>query len=128
MKVMRTLVAIVLCLFSAATALTANESAKGEGPLRVPTEVVAEFVPGKTNYTIVYAVTNTANARVPIAGYTASCQCTRVETTDYTVPANGQIQIRATVAQEGPTLQYVVLQDSATNFYQTILWIKPSIK
>jgi hypothetical protein len=128
MKMMPALFAIVLCLLSGVTSVKADDNPKREGPLRVPKEVVADFVPGKTNYTILYAVTNTANAQIPIAGYTASCQCTHVQTTDYTVPPNGQIQIKATVAQNEPTVQYVILQDSSTNLYQTVLWIKPSIK
>jgi hypothetical protein len=128
MKVMPALIAIVLSLFSAITQLKANDNPQPEGPLRVPKEVAVDFVHGKTNYTIMYAVTNTANIPIPIAGYTASCQCTRVEATDDAVPPNGQIQLKATVAQKEPTVQYIILQDSATNLYQTILWIKPATK
>ena len=125
---MRILIGIVLSLCSLATLAKATDRPLREGPLRVPKEVVVDIVPGRTNYAIVYAVTNMADAQIPIVGYTASCQCTRVEATDYVVPPNGQIQIKATVAQNQPTVQYILLQDSATNIYQTILWIKPSTK
>ena len=60
-----------------------------------------------------------------IVGYMSSCQCTQVGITDQTVPPRGTVNVRATVTQNQPTVQYVVLQDQQTNLYQTVIWIKP---
>jgi len=95
------------------------------GDLDAPRDIHFDFDPGRTNYVAIYAVTNKTDQPVFIAGYTSSCQCTSVETTDRIVPPKGSIQVKATVQQTHPTVQYVILQDSKTNLYQTILWIQP---
>lgn len=95
------------------------------GDLDAPRDIHFDFDPARTNYVAIYAVTNKTDEPVFIAGYTSSCQCTSVETTERIVPPRGSIRVKATVQQIHPTVQYVILQDGKTNLYQTIIWIQP---
>jgi hypothetical protein len=95
------------------------------GALSVPKDINLDFEPGKPGYTVVYSVTNKTDKMTRIVGYMSSCQCTQVGITDQTVPPRGTVNVRATVTQNQPTVQYVVLQDQQTNLYQTVIWIKP---
>lgn len=95
------------------------------GALGVPKDINLDFEPGKPGYTVIYSVTNKTDKMTRIVGYMSSCQCTQVGITDQTVPPRGTVKVRATVAQNQPTVQYVVLQDQGTNLYQTVIWIKP---
>ncbi len=95
------------------------------GALAVPKDINLDYEPGKPGYTVVYSVTNKTDTITRIVGYMSSCQCTQVGITDQTVPPKGTVKVRATVTQNRPTVQYVVLQDERTNLYQTVIWIKP---
>jgi hypothetical protein len=95
------------------------------GALSVPKDINLDYEPGKPGYTVVYSVTNQTDTVARIIGYVSSCQCTQVGITDQTVPPKGTVKVRATVTQNQPTVQYVVLQDQQTNLYQTVIWIKP---
>jgi len=95
------------------------------GNLAVPRDIHFDFDPSRTNYVAIYSVTNNTDSPVQIKGYTSSCQCTSVESTSQTVPARGDIQIKAVIQQQRPSVQYVILQDAQTNLYQTVIWIQP---
>lgn len=96
------------------------------GALAVPRDIHLEFEPGRTNYVAFYTVTNQTSRPIQLQGYAASCQCAHVETTGPIVPAAGTIQVRAVIQRPGPSVQYVILQDTQTNLYQTVIWIQPN--
>ncbi len=122
---MKTLIPI-LCV-AAGLCLAAGP---GEGsaakPLGVPKQASVIFEAGKTNYAITYSVTNTLPRSVEIVGYTASCECTHVESTGSVIPPLGQVKVRALINRGEPTVQFVILQDAGTNLYETLLFILPN--
>jgi hypothetical protein len=100
----------------------------GRGPLsgRRPGRRQRRQAARRAQAGIPYSITNTLPRSVEIVGYTASCECTHVESTGSVIPPLGQVKVRALINRGEPTVQFVILQDAGTNLYETLLFILPN--
>jgi hypothetical protein len=105
--------------------LLLNPQSAKDLPLIVPKAVSEVLRPGKTNYVVLYTVTNRSDQVVRLAGFNATCSCTGVEVSSDSVPTNGTAVVKVTINRAEPTVQGVVLEDDRTNLYQTLVLIRP---